>query len=82
MHNNYNSKFLILGDYNLPNVKWNSINYNATPNLSNVSNFDFDILSISPSMLGFINRSCIDFKDPIAKSYIVHMYVQCLIIIL
>lgn len=45
MHNNYNSKFLILGDNNLPNVKWNSINYNATPNLSNVSNFDFDILS-------------------------------------
>lgn len=45
MCKNPNSKFLILGDYNLPNIKWTSVNNSITPNLSNVNNFDSNFLT-------------------------------------
>lgn len=45
MCNNSNSKFLIIGDYNLPNIKWVSTYNYATPNLLNLSNVDSNILA-------------------------------------
>lgn len=45
MYNKPYSKFLILGDYNLPNIRWISINNNVIPNLSNVNNYNSNILN-------------------------------------
>jgi len=44
MQNNSNCNFLILGDYNLPNVNWFPYNNIATTNLSTVNNFEANIL--------------------------------------
>ena len=51
MSNNPNSKFLILGDYNLPNIQWITVNNNIIPDLSNVNNFNSNILT----SLSYIN---------------------------
>jgi len=45
MYNNSNSKILIIGDYNLLNVKWVSTSKHATPNLLHLSNQDSNILA-------------------------------------
>lgn len=45
MYNNSNSKILIVGDYNLPNVKWTSNNKHVTPNLLHLSNQNSNILA-------------------------------------
>lgn len=45
MQNNSNYKFLILSDYNLPNIQWVSVNNSITPNLFNTNNFDSSILA-------------------------------------
>lgn len=45
MYNKCNYKFLILGDCNLLNIQWISLNNKAIPNLSNIHNFNSNILT-------------------------------------
>ncbi|KAF0694325.1 Reverse transcriptase domain-containing protein, partial [Aphis craccivora] len=45
LNNNYHSKFLIFGDYNLPNISWKSVNGSIVPSGARAGSLESNVLA-------------------------------------